>query len=123
MSRRGTPARAARSSAGDDRGEAHDAPMVDGVTGPVLTLLTRPGCHLCDDARAVVQDVVTRVAGHGRAVTVDEQSLADDPDLLARWTDDVPVVLIDGRLHARWRVDAHALFAALTAEPPARPTA
>ena len=88
------------------------------MPGSVLTLLTRPGCHLCDDARVVVTDVVARLAGQGRQVVVDERSIADDPDLQAQWTDEVPVVLIDGRLHARWRIDADALSAELAAEKP-----
>ncbi len=74
-----------------------------------VTLLTRPGCHLCDDARAVVTNVVAGVPG----ASLEERSIEDDAALLAAYTDDVPVVLVDGRWHARWRIDPVALRAAL----------
>jgi glutaredoxin len=67
----------------------------------VVTLLTKPGCHLCDDARDVVTTVLAEFAG----VTLDEQSILDDPALLERYHDEIPVVLIDGRVHNIWRVD------------------
>lgn len=85
------------------------------MPGSTITLLTRPGCHLCDDARAVVTTVVEHLAGQGREIVFDEQSIDDDASLQARWTDDVPVVLVDGRQHSRWRVDPQALVAELTA--------
>lgn len=84
------------------------------MTGSTVTLLTRPGCHLCDDARAMVADAVQRLSAAGHQVMLEERSILDDPALLARWSDDVPVVLVDGHLHARWRVDPDALVAALT---------
>lgn len=83
------------------------------MTGPTLTLLVRPGCHLCDDARTTVEAVLARLAADGRAVLLDERSILDDPAMQERWSDDIPVVLIDGRLHARLRVDAGRLAAAL----------
>jgi glutaredoxin len=67
----------------------------------VVTLLTKPGCHLCDDARAVVNSVLADFSG----VALDEQSILDDPELLERYHDEIPVVLIDGRVHNVWRVD------------------
>ena len=41
--------------------------------------------------------------------TLTERSILDDPALEARWHDDIPVVLIDGRQHSAWRVDAAKL--------------
>jgi hypothetical protein len=67
-----------------------------------ITLITRPGCHLCDDARPVVERVV---AGFGGGVTLTERSILDDAELEERYSDDIPVVLIDGRQHSAWRVD------------------
>lgn len=68
----------------------------------------RAGCHLCDEAR----DVVQRVAdGTGTAWT--EVDVDADPELLRLYSDQVPVVLVDGRQHDFWRVDEQRLRAAL----------
>ena len=78
---------------------------------PELTLLTRPGCHLCDDARDVVAGVLAGLPAGAVALT--ERSIVDDPDLLARYAEDIPVVLVDGEVHAFWRVGPDRLRAAL----------
>ena len=78
-----------------------------------LTLLTKPGCHLCDDARDVVARVVDELGGVA-SVTVSERSILDDPALAATYAEEIPVVLIDGRVHTIWRVDPSRLRAALT---------
>ena len=74
-----------------------------------VELLTRPGCHLCDDARAVVA-AVTEELGVGWV----ERDITADPELLARWHDEIPVTLVDGSVHDFWRVDADRLRSALT---------
>lgn len=74
-----------------------------------VTLIGKPGCHLCDDARAVVGEVL---AGFP-AVRMLEQSILDDPALHERYWDEIPVVLIDGAVHTIYRVDAERLRAAL----------
>lgn len=99
---------------GPDAPTLHPVPAPTAPAAPTVTLLTRPGCHLCDDARSIVRDVVDRLAAEGRPIVLDERSILEDPALHDRWSDDVPVVLIDDRLHARWRVDADALAVALT---------
>ena len=76
---------------------------------PSLTLIGKPGCHLCDEAREVVASVVGGLAAEGVHVAVEERSILDDADLDVRWHDDIPVVLIDGRPHSAWRVDAAKL--------------
>lgn len=73
-----------------------------------ITLLTRPGCHLCDEARAVVSKVA-QDTGTGWV----EQNIDDDAELTERYTDEVPVVLVDGAQHAFWRVDEQRLRQAL----------
>jgi hypothetical protein len=73
-----------------------------------ITLLGKPGCHLCDDARAVVRRVAEAVG-----VDWEELSILDDPDLLATYAEEIPVVLIDGRQHTFWRVDEARLTAAV----------
>jgi hypothetical protein len=83
------------------------------VTGPVrVTLIGKPGCHLCDEARAVVA-AVTQELGVG----FEERSILDDPDLQARYAEQIPVTLVDGEQHDFWRVSPDRLRAALTREP------
>jgi hypothetical protein len=74
-----------------------------------VTLLGKPGCHLCDDARAVVLSVL---AEHPE-VSFEEKSILDDPALLDAYVEEIPVVLIDDRVHTIWRVDEARLRAAL----------
>ena len=76
---------------------------------PSVTLLGKPGCHLCDDARAVVAGVL---ADHPE-VSFDEKSILDDPELLDTYAEEIPVVLIDDRVHTIWRVDPERLRRAL----------
>lgn len=75
-----------------------------------LTLLTRPGCHLCDEARAVVEDVL----GGFPEVAFEERSIVGDADLEREYAEEIPVVLIDDRVHTIWRVDPARLTAALS---------
>ena len=74
-----------------------------------MTLLGKPGCHLCDDARAVVRGVL---ADHPEVV-FEEKSILDDPALLDAYAEEIPVVLIDDRVHTIWKVDENRLRAAL----------
>ena len=76
---------------------------------PRITLIGRDGCHLCDDAR----EVVRRVADDTGTAWV-EISVDDDPDLLREYSEQVPVVLVDGAQHTFWRVDEQRLRDALS---------
>ncbi|MFM9876686.1 MAG: glutaredoxin family protein [Rhodoglobus sp.] len=78
-----------------------------------LTLLGKPGCHLCDAARDAVTEALAGLGTEASDVTVDELSILDDPELNARYWDEIPVVLIDGRVHTIWRVDPARLTRAL----------
>ncbi len=80
-----------------------------------ITLIGKPDCHLCDDARAVVDSVVADVGSRADApaVTVEELSIADDEALRERYWEMIPVVLVDGRQHCYWRVDADRLTNAI----------
>lgn len=73
-------------------------------------MLGKPGCHLCDDARAVVTDVLADFP----EVSFEEKSILDDPALLDAYAEEIPVVLIDGRVHTIWRVDPARLRKALS---------
>jgi hypothetical protein len=75
---------------------------------PVVHLYGRPGCHLCDDARAVVVRVTREV---GEAFV--ERDITRDPDDLLEYGESIPVVEVDGRRIARWRVSEEILRAAL----------
>ncbi|UTT63712.1 glutaredoxin family protein [Microcella humidisoli] len=74
-----------------------------------VTLIGKPGCHLCDDARAVVDEVLQGREG----VALVERSILDDAELHDRYWDEIPVVLIDDAVHTIYRVDAERLRAAL----------
>lgn len=75
-----------------------------------VTLLSKPGCHLCDTARDVVAEVI---ANAGVEASVEELSILDDPELNARYWDEIPVVLINDEVHTIWRVDADRFALAL----------
>lgn len=81
------------------------APSADDVR---VVYLTRSGCHLCDEALPVVRAEADRVGS-----AVDVLDIDADPELRSNWDHDVPVVIIDGRVHARYRVEAAQLRAAL----------
>ena len=74
-----------------------------------VTIIGKPGCHLCDDARAIVASVLAEHEG----VQFIELSILDDAALHDRYGDEIPVVLIDGAVHTIYRVDAERLNAAL----------
>lgn len=77
---------------------------------PRVLLYGRAGCHLCDAARRVVE-VVCAELGEGWQ----EVDITTDADLLARYGEEIPVTLVDGRQHDFWRVDPGRLRAALLA--------
>jgi hypothetical protein len=77
-----------------------------------LTLIGKPGCHLCDDAREAIRQVTDRLPDVSR-IEFDERSILDEPELFDRYAEEIPVVLIDGRQHTYWRVDKSRLQAAL----------
>lgn len=81
----------------------------DGSVTPRVTLLTRPGCHLCDAARTII-DRVTADLGVPWAERDITKSQAD----LTEYADMIPVTLIDGVQHDFWRVDEARLRRALT---------
>ncbi|MEU3147445.1 MULTISPECIES: glutaredoxin family protein [unclassified Streptomyces] len=74
----------------------------------LVTLVGKPGCHLCDDAQAVVE----RVCGD-LGVVWERKDITQDPELHERYWEQIPVVLVDGRQHTFWRVDEGRLRRAL----------
>lgn len=74
-----------------------------------VTLIAKPGCHLCDDARLVIDRVIGDLDRDGVQLRLVERSILEEPELAERYADDIPVVLVDERMHGRWRIDADAL--------------
>lgn len=73
-----------------------------------VTLIGKPGCHLCDVAR----DVIVRVCEETGAAW-EEKDINQDEELYRKYWEQIPVVLVDGAQHDFWRVDPDRLRKAL----------
>ncbi len=81
---------------------------------PTLTVIGKPDCHLCDVADEIVETVVADLPETlADEVVVEHASILEDEALYRQWWEKIPVVLIDGELHAHWRVSPERLRAAL----------
>jgi hypothetical protein len=78
------------------------------VSAHIITLLSRPGCHLCEEARTVIE----RVAGE-LGVPWTERDITGSAHDTAEYGEMIPVTLIDGVQHDFWRVDERRLRRAL----------
>ena len=78
----------------------------------VLTLYSRPGCHLCDEMKAIVERAAPAASA---TVRIDEIDISTDAALEARYGLDIPVLLIDGRKVAKYRVTEEELTRILAA--------
>jgi hypothetical protein len=76
--------------------------------GARVTLLSRTGCHLCDDARAIIARVAADLA-----VSWEERDIMLSADDLAQYSEMIPVTFVDGVQHDFWRVSEDRLRAAL----------
>jgi len=74
-----------------------------------VTLYGKPGCHLCDEARSVIERVCAEVG-----TSYDEVDITASPELINAYGEQVPVTFVDGRQHDFWRVDESRLRRALT---------
>lgn len=83
---------------------------MSGTPTPRVRVYTRPGCHLCEQALAVVDAICAELGERW-----DEVDVTTDPALLERYHDEIPVTLVDGAQHDFWRVDPDRLRAALAA--------
>ena len=77
-----------------------------------LTLYSRPGCHLCDDMKAVIARVARE---HAVDVTLEEIDISTDADLESRYGTEIPVLLLNGRKVAKYRVSEGELARMLRA--------
>jgi len=75
---------------------------------PRITLLSRPGCHLCDEARSIIERVATDLG-----VSFEEHDITLSADDLAQYSEMIPVTFVDGVQHDFWRVSEERLRAAL----------
>jgi glutaredoxin len=73
-----------------------------------VTLIGKPGCHLCDDARVVIEKVAAELGA-----AVEERDINQDEELYRAYWEQIPVVLVDGEQHTFWRVDEGRLRRAL----------
>jgi glutaredoxin len=69
-----------------------------------LTLFSKPGCHLCDDMKQVIDAVGARVP-----FALEIVDISTDPELMARYGLEIPVLLVDGKKAAKYRVTAEEL--------------
>ena len=77
-----------------------------------LTLYSRPGCHLCEEMKAIVQHVARTTAA---PIAIEEIDISTDPALEERYGLEIPVLLVDGKRAAKYRVTAAALTRLLAA--------
>ena len=89
-------------------GPTGHGPTELGEVPPRVVLYGKPGCHLCDDARAVIETVCAELGE-----SYDEVDISTSAELTARFGEEIPVTFVDGAQHDFWRVDPARLRAAL----------
>ena len=72
---------------------------------PRVTLYSRFGCHLCDDAAATLRQL---------EIDFVEVDISGDRDLEAEYGDRIPVIMLDGKEHGYWRVEGDRLLRAMS---------
>lgn len=80
-----------------------------------ITLIGKPGCHLCDAARI---DLASVIGNFGSAhpetqIVYVEKDILQEAALAAKHSEEIPVVLVNGAMHSYWRVDPDRLQARL----------
>lgn len=70
-----------------------------------LTLYSRPGCHLCEEMKSVVERVRLDYP-----FELDEVNISGDPELERRYGPEIPVLELDGKKLAKYRLDEPALI-------------
>ena len=81
-----------------------------------LTLLTKPGCHLCEVAKTVVDSAINKFKSEHSSenpIELTEVNILEDQALLEQYGEEIPVLQINGATHAYWRIDSERLIAAL----------
>ena len=81
-----------------------------------LTLLTKPGCHLCEEALTAVNSVVSEVKAQSSSdvqIELTELNILEDEALLVAYAEEIPVLQINGETHAYWKIDKDRFRTAL----------
>lgn len=78
----------------------------------VVTVISREGCHLCDDASAVIESILPGYQN----VEIEHRMLEENPEWMSFYSDKIPVILIDGVEHGYWRVNEDIFTRALEAQ-------
>ena len=90
------------------RDPAQKARNARAAQGHLVTLIGKPGCHLCDDAQIVIEKVCGELG-----VRWEQKDITQDEDLHREYWEQIPVVLVDGAQHTFWRVNEDRLRKAL----------
>ena len=80
----------------------------------LITIYSRPGCHLCDEMKEVVTRTIQRFTGRAQ---IEEIDISTDPALEARYGLEIPVLMVDGRKAAKYRVTEAELTRLLARTP------
>ena len=81
-----------------------------------LTLLTKPGCHLCEKAKKAIELVMLEFSKENSDVVqieLTELNILEDEALKNQYSEEIPVLQINGATHAYWKIDSERLIAAL----------
>ena len=81
-----------------------------------LTLFTKPGCHLCEEAKTVVDSAIADFKSENSSenpIELTEVNILEDQALLEKYGEEIPVLQINGATHAYWRIDSDRLKKAL----------
>ena len=82
-----------------------------------LTLIGRNGCHLCEVAQGDLAQVIARFAAEHPEVeySVNDLEIDDHPEY-SGYSDEITVLLLNGRQLSFWRIEQDRVYAALEAE-------
>jgi glutaredoxin len=64
-----------------------------------VTIYSRPGCHLCDEMKAVVMRMASRVP-----LDLEEIDISGNAELESRYALEIPVLIVEGRKAAKYRI-------------------
>lgn len=81
-----------------------------------LTLLTKPGCHLCEEAKKAIELVMLEFGKENSdfvQIELTELNILEDEALKNQYSEEIPVLQINGATHAYWRIDSERLLLAL----------
>jgi len=81
-----------------------------------LTLLTKPGCHLCEEAKKAIELVMFEFTQENSGtvqIELTELNILEDETLKNQYSEEIPVLQINGATHAYWKIDSERLLLAL----------